>query len=324
MQEVGRAGRDGQPAICEMLACADDVVTLENFTYGDTPEPETVAAIVDELLNQPADFDVSIYDLAQRHDVRDLVVKTLLTYLELEGVLQSTGSFYTEFKFQPLRSTTEILAKFDASRAAFLDSVFSSAKRGRAWFAIDADAAARKLGQPRDRIVAALDYLEQQGDLVVEAAGVRQGFRRLGESLDRRSLVAALAKRFLEREAHDIARVESVLALAEHDSCLTQYLLEYFGERRSACGHCNRCDGEPARRLPLSTEQPASELDAAVVRRLRSEKHEALRSPRQLARFLCGISSPATTRAKLRMRPEFGQWSDVSFADVLALAERCQ
>ena len=49
MQEIGRAGRDGEPAVCEMLACADDIVTLENFTYGDTPEPETVAALVDEL-----------------------------------------------------------------------------------------------------------------------------------------------------------------------------------------------------------------------------------------------------------------------------------
>ena len=39
MQEIGRAGRDGEPAVCELLACADDVVTLENFTYGDTPEP---------------------------------------------------------------------------------------------------------------------------------------------------------------------------------------------------------------------------------------------------------------------------------------------
>ena len=39
-----------------------------------------------------------------------------------------------------------------------------------------------------------------------------------------------MAERFLEREAHDIARVESVVTLAEHDGCLTQHLLEYFGE----------------------------------------------------------------------------------------------
>jgi hypothetical protein len=31
-----------------------------------------------------------------------------------------------------------------------------------------------------------------------------------------------------------------------------------------------------------------------------SEGHESIGTPRQLARFLCGITSPATTRAKLR------------------------
>ena len=107
---------------------------------------------------------MSVYDLAQRHDVRDLVVKTLLTYLELEGVLHSTGPFYTEFKFQPLAASAEILKKFDADRADFLRSVLQLAKKGRTWFSLDADAASRALGQPRERIIAALDYLEEQGD----------------------------------------------------------------------------------------------------------------------------------------------------------------
>ena len=321
MQEIGRAGRDGGPAVCEMLACGDDVVTLENFSYGDTPEPETVAALVNELLDQPAEFDIGVYGLAQRHDVRDLVVKTLLTYLELEGILQSTGSFYTEFKFQPQRPSAEILAKFDAARADFLRGVFRCAKRGRTWFSLDADAASRQLGQPRERIVAALDYLEQRGELIVQATGVRQGFRRLEQPADRQTLVDSLAERFLERESHDIARVHSVVTLAEHDGCLTQHLLEYFGEERAACGHCSRCDGEAGQRL-VATHNGSSSLDAGVIRRLRAERHDALRTPRQLARFLCGISSPATTRAKLRTRPEFGQWDHVPFADVLAFAER--
>jgi ATP-dependent DNA helicase RecQ len=250
------------------------------------------------------------------------VVKTLITYLELDGVLQSTGSFYSEFKFQPLRPSAEILAQFDADRAEFLRSVFASAKFGKTWFTLDADEAARRLKQPRERIVAALNYLEERGDLVVEATGVRQRYRRLKLPHDRAGVVESLAERFLEREANDVARVESVVSLAEHDGCITCFLLDYFGESRTACGHCSGCSGEPAR--PLARLEPwvPQAADVATIRRLRAEKHQALATPRQLARFLCGISSPATTRGKLRQRKEFGAWSGRRFADVLALVER--
>src|SRR5690606_19765598 len=33
-QEIGRAGRDGAPSACEILAAGEDITVLENFTYG--------------------------------------------------------------------------------------------------------------------------------------------------------------------------------------------------------------------------------------------------------------------------------------------------
>ena len=45
-QEIGRAGRDGEPSVCELLACPDDVPVLENFAYGDTPSREALAALL--------------------------------------------------------------------------------------------------------------------------------------------------------------------------------------------------------------------------------------------------------------------------------------
>ncbi|MDZ4658895.1 MAG: ATP-dependent DNA helicase RecQ [Bythopirellula sp.] len=109
MQEIGRAGRDGKPAVCELLACRDDLVTLENFSYGDTPTAAAIESLTRELLEGEETLEVSVYDLSARHDVRDLVVKTLLTYLELEKILQPTGPVYTEFKFQPQKPSAEIL-----------------------------------------------------------------------------------------------------------------------------------------------------------------------------------------------------------------------
>ena len=49
-QEMGRAGRDGQPSIVELLACPADVPTLENFAYGDTPTLDALNSVVTALL----------------------------------------------------------------------------------------------------------------------------------------------------------------------------------------------------------------------------------------------------------------------------------
>ena len=54
---------------------------------------------------------------------------------------------------------------------------------------------------------------------------------------------------------------------------------------------------------------------------LLAERHAALASPRQVARFLCGLTSPATTRAKLRAHPMYGLLGAMPFHDVLTLAE---
>ena len=318
-QEIGRAGATAGPSICELFAAADDVVTLENFTYGDTPTPEAVAGLLDDVLGRGPEFDVSDYELSQAHDIRPLVVKTLLTYLELEGVLQATGPFYAEYKFQPHRPSQEILARFDAHRAEFLRRLFKRLRKGKTWLALDVPAAVRDLGEPRERIVAALNYLEEQGDMVLQVAGVRQGYRRAGAVPDVGRLREAMAGRFLERERRDIDRVRRVLEYAEAEGCLTRRLLAHFGEDLPAdCGHCGRCLGQRREPLPPPQSRELGPSEAALRDGLRAERHAALASPRQMARFLCGLSSPATSRAKLTKHPDFGALADVPFARVLA------
>jgi ATP-dependent DNA helicase RecQ len=320
VQEIGRAGRDGRPSICELLACADDVVTLENFSYGDTPTAEAVAALVSDVLGRGATFDLSDYELSTRHDVRPLVVKTLLTYLELEDVLQSTSPFYSEYKFQPQKSSQEILRQFDAPRAQFLQGIFRCAVKGRTWFSLDLQKVSATIGEPRDRVVAAITYLEEKGDLIVEAAGVRQGYRLKRQPGDLRGLCDELSRRFQQREDRDIARTGRVLAYAETDGCLTAHLLNYFGEQRDDCGHCGRCERQPRVALPPARVVSPPDGWKRQLQDLLSKRNAALTSPRQVARFLCGLASPATTRAKLRSHPLYGLLQSMPFHDVMALA----
>jgi ATP-dependent DNA helicase RecQ len=321
-QEIGRAGRDGKHAICETLACADDVITLENFTFGDTPTPEAVGGLVEEILAAGDTFDVSVYDLSGRFDIRPLVVETVLTYLELLGIIQATGPFYSEYKFQPQRPSGEILARYEGDRREFLRGIFTHAERGKTWFRLDLLRLERD-GFERGHVVSAVNYLEEQGDLVVQVAGLRQGYRRLKDGGDVAELAAKLSGRFAERERRDVERLAKVLDFAGHEGCRWNYLAGYFGEvRKAKCGHCDSCLGEAAGPIGEPSSRGVDGRREAEVRALAAKHPDALGAPRQLARFLAGLTSPATTRAKLTRHPLFGAMADVRFGELLAFADR--
>lgn len=329
-QEIGRAGRDGQPALCELLACADDAVPLENFTLGDTPEPASVEALVRKMLGAGEEFDVSRYDLSQETDIRPLVVETVITYLELDGLLRPTRAFYESTQVQFLKPESAILAGLNDDRRRFLTALFAAGRRGPKYLTLELEAAVQKLGEPRDRLVKALTWLEETGAIMQKPAGLRHGFR-LSENAAQRdpaAVAAHQAELFAQREARDSQRLAQILDFASATGCITRRLLGYFGEPLpdENCGHCHHCrTGEPATQvaLPATPIAPFTEADAEEIRALIFEEIPSLSTARQLTRYLCGLTSPATSRAKLTRRPEFGRYAAVPFRTVLAQVESC-
>ena len=320
-QEIGRAGRDGKPSVVEMLACPDDVPTLENFAYGDTPTEPALRGLLNELLSLGPEFDISQYDLADRHDLRHLVLRTVLTYLELLGVLRQGTPFYAGYEMRPLSPLPEIQARFSGEPGRLVADIFSHAKRGRLWFALNPDDMAERLGQERRRIVRALEVLEERGLVELKVADVRQRYTRLRDREDADALAAELSQRFARREIQEMARLQQVLDLVTRDGCQTNALVGYFGETRDApCGHCTWCKTGRAQTLPEREAPPPlpDGLDVAAFHSLRGAHPQALGAPRQAARFLCGLSSPALSRARLTRHALFGVWEERRFADVLA------
>ncbi|HEY0554472.1 MAG TPA: ATP-dependent DNA helicase RecQ, partial [Thermoanaerobaculia bacterium] len=208
-QEIGRAGRDGQRAICEILTCTDDLLPLRNFAYGDTPDLEAVQSLLADLAksaHSPDPMELALHDLASRHDIRLLVIRTLLTYLELAGYLEAGTPIYAEYELRPLVAFDEILSRFTGERRDFLRGIFNQAKKAKIWSRLDLETAAQALGSPRDRLVRALDYLAEQGLLEVRAAGLRHPYRWLRPPTDLDALAKDLHERTLERETREIAR----------------------------------------------------------------------------------------------------------------------
>ncbi len=326
IQETGRAGRDGRPSFCALYACADDRITLENFTYGDTPTVQAVYTVVDHLLRLGDRFDISRYDVSQSTDVRPSVLETILTYLEMDGILAPAGSFYSGCKVQFVQSEERILAGHKSARQKFLRALFACGSRGWKYLTLIPGEAAAAMGESRERIQEALTHLEESGDIKVKPTTLRHSFF-LCEGAKRcppRRIAEGLARRFLEREARDIARLNEVLAFAAHPACLTQFLLHRFGEALpQPCGHCGNCCSTRSGPvvIPQSPVPPITPEHVTAIHALNAERHPALRSARAVTRFLCGISSPAIARAKLSRHDSFGLLAGVPFPRVLEQTE---
>ena len=322
LQETGRAGRDGKPAHCLLLACADDLTVLRNFVCGDTPGPRAVAAVIDALLRQGETFDISHYDLAAAADIRPHVLETVLAYLELEGLVHPLGSHWSTCRLELLTPPHRLLPTYAPDERALIAALLDLATPGRRWLTLDLATAATATGATPTAIRSVLGTLEQNGDAVL-AFRLRRHRYRLGPQAATAApgeVAARMADLFAAREARDLSRLDDVVAFAAHPGCLTSHLLERFGERLAEpCGSCGNCRRPPdgPRPLPATPAPRITTADAARMQALIAERHAALRSARQLARFLCGLSGPAVQRARLSGHEAFGSLAAVPFPDVL-------
>ncbi len=319
-QEIGRAGRDGIPSIVEMFSAAADLPELENFVYGDTPADASIKSLIEDILSQPEEFAVSTYDISNKHDLRQLVLRTALTYLELLGALKRGTPFYAGYEFRPLNHMDAIADAFPGEHSKFAMSLFNIAKHGRVWYSLDPEKAAETLRVERKRVVRALDVMSERGLIELRSSDVRDRYTRLVGPEDTERLVRELTERFQRREKLEVERLSLVPALVEHEGCQVQYLVGYFGEQLPApCGHCTFClTGQAQHMEPHGASTTiSSKAPGGEVKTMRTEFPVELASDRQTARFLCGLTSPWFTRAKLSRHELFGSLEEFRFQDVV-------
>ena len=346
-QEIGRAGRDGLPSVVHLLASRDDALVLEGFVCGDTPTAASLTALVEDLFGRAPvgeQFELDQRSLGDQHDLRPLVLRTALTHLELLGVLRQGTPTYASYKVKFLTPLKEVLGRFSADRSAFLKSIIDAGKTGRIWTTLNLTEVADALGEDRTRIVRALEFLSEQGLVELGVADLRHRYTLMPSSSSSSSSSAALAaslhERFLLHEAREVARLQEVVALVEQVGCQTNALVEHFlpqtgGEvvygravpRQSGpCGHCTFCQTGRPTILPPPRPPPdfGTLVASAGLAALVAEHPGALSLARQQARFLCGLGSPATTKARLGRHRLFGALERWRFHDVLAWREAAQ
>ena len=319
-QEIGRAGRDGLPSRCTVLASRAQLPVLENFVYGDTPDRDAIAHLLDIVRQSGAEWEFSLLRLSNETNIRQLPLKTLLVYLEMAGVIAPAYSYFAEYRFRFVLEKQAILARFNSERRQFLEQVFACAPQARTWCTIDFEALWQGYQGERQRAAAALDYLQQQGWIELESKQMTELYRVLSQQIDTVTLAEELHGLFEKKEQSELARLQALLAFFTSTTCLSHELARYFADDAAPerCGHCSVCRGEIAVLPPLpSPGLPNEHGLRAWCDPLIALCHQ--RHPRILTRFLCGIATPLTTRLKARDLAGFGQLANHPFAEVLAV-----
>ena len=245
-----------------------------------------------------------------------------MTYLEIDGILEATGTLYATYRAKLLLPREKILAGLGPAERKLVQQILDAGEPNRGWLHFHPAVIAENLKLSRDKVVTAISSLQTAGDLTLSLTGVRHAYHRKKDPGDLNILTARLVEKFQAREQADLSRLRQVLGLSAHRGCLTGYLTRHFGEvLAEPCGHCDRCLGIPAKTLKRPKSRRPTDAEIAAVKTLVDSKHAALATPRQLARFLCGMASPAATRARLTRNDAFGLFADLPFAEVLVIAE---
>ncbi|KAI3324447.1 ATP-dependent DNA helicase recQ [Xylariaceae sp. AK1471] len=327
-QQVGRAGRDGQPSFCMLYLCREDFWLRESFIRGDLPSRQSLQELLEDIfLHQPT---VKVPDgseviklnqvaLGREHDIRPNPLGTILATIELHfGLIRAITPEYSVYQFEamPGYNTTAVLDKSPTAKA-----ILGSAKKARKWCNIDVNTVTNDTGLLRADIIRKLNEFNDKGFIRLKASGVVNRFKILKKLPSTTAQIGKITDKLHsemeDRENDAMKRFQSVCDLLTDRKCFARALTGYFGmelpDGKSKCGYCTFCfTGKPVVLPP----KPNPPVDMAGIRKI-LDICDVRDDPRFLARIAFGIKSPRVTQLKLDKNDAFGSLEDHDFKSLL-------
>jgi ATP-dependent DNA helicase RecQ len=318
-QEIGRSGRDGIPALCEVLANRDNIHILENFIYGDTPEKHSIFQLL-RTIKENKDFvwEIKTVKLANELNIRILPLKTLLVYLAMEEIIRPKLTYFEEYSFKYKTEPTKIISSFEGERKQFVTAVMNHCHTRKVWTTVDIQAILNNYNADRQRILAALEYFNEKGWIELQSKQAIEVYDILTQAFNIDVMAEKMHALFKKKEDLDIQRIHNMVSFFESDTCISKQLAGYFGEylEKERCGHCSFCKSGKAVLQNTTELKPLSNFEFGKITgefiRAVGEQFSEI----NLTKFLCGIYTPVFSKLKIKKLPYFGILESYPFLEV--------
>ncbi|KAI1387130.1 ATP-dependent DNA helicase [Hypoxylon trugodes] len=323
-QQVGRAGRDGEPSHCMFYICPEDFYLRENFARGDLPSRQSLRRLLGDLFHRKAVsapegrvVKLNQTALGREYDIRASPLSILLATLELRfGLIRAITPEYTSYQFEARR---EYYSSVDSSQEG--KAIRNHAIKAVKLYNIDVNTAAELAGLLRVDIIRKLNELNDRGIIMLKASGVENRYKILGKLPSTPEEIEAVTdKLYVDMEAREedaMRRTQQVVDLVTGDTCFALALAQHFGmglpDGKTACGHCTHClTGKRVIMEPKLTPP----VDIAGIKQILA-LCTVRDDPRFLARVAFGIRSPRVLQLKLQNLSIFGSLAEHDFKSLL-------
>jgi ATP-dependent DNA helicase RecQ len=316
VQEVGRAGRDGQPAEGLLLYQEDDLASLANFVEAKVPTADQIRGALNLAFTSKESSDViafNPYTVGDENDLDAVAVRTLFARLELRGIVRALTPAYDSYQLPIDHNPAAVAATLGERDGAAWRALVDHARRGRTWLTLDMRSAAQAADLPLAYALSVVRRVEEEA-ADVRASGVLMRYqilRRPDRDVDTPALLAS-ASDAVEGERR---RLSSVREYVLTTRCRQAHAVAYLGDADvSPCGICDICEGAaPIGVDDLNVRDWLAGFDRRAVHQLAAFGRDEV----GIARALCQVT---TTRSRpYRRHPAWGTLERAPYADVLAL-----
>ncbi|MBJ7537409.1 RecQ family ATP-dependent DNA helicase [Marinomonas sp. C1424] len=328
-QEIGRAGRDNLASRCVLLASLEGLHTLENFVYGDTPEPQDIDTLLHTIAEQTVEqeWETQLYGLSNQTNIRSLPVKTLLVQLELLGAITPKYSYYADVRIKWEGDRISFANQIPVEWQNAYQAILTGIQYKKIWGAPDFNKLFNEAGLSRGDVLQVLEFAAEQNVLTLESKGLTEVYQVNSHAFHHQTLANQLQQYVDEKQSAEIERIATMIRFFQLERCLNHNLARYFGDQNApeACGHCSVCRNNvlvfAKPEISGSRHHDWQENLADYIKEF--AHHVKTKSPNTaitavlITRFLTGLTQPIFTKIKARQLRGFAHCEEQAYQSVL-------